>query len=272
MARGFGFFSFCALLLNFAGFSFGDEIPEYACPRISGRITIDGQMTESSWHHAPIIRFRQIADGTIPDRGCGAKMLWDDAHLYVGIFAEDPKITGVYTGDIVMEGTGDERHFVDAIMMNDSFFKVFLDPDGDGKKYMEFHLNSLNVLNDIYLNTGSTRTDRQNISLDPQNYHDTWHLPGLLHAVHIRGTLNYNEDMDDGWSAEFAFPWESLKPFFAGEYPPATGTLLRAHLGWVERDMPQGSRQYWTWPVIGIVDCHQLHRWGKINFSAEKAQ
>ena len=65
----------CMLLLVISGYSYGAEIPEYACLKTAGKIAIDG------------------------------------------------------------------RHFVDAIMMNDSFFKVFLDPDGDGKKYMEFHIN-----------------------------------------------------------------------------------------------------------------------------------
>ncbi len=254
------------------GFSFGDEMPQYSCLKKSGELVINGQLTESSWYHAPVMPFRQIAHGATPEKGCGAMMLWDDSYLYVGMFAEDPRISGIYTGEITLKGEGSERYFVDAIMMNDSFFKIFLDPDGDGYKYMEFHLNALNVINDVYLDTGSTRTDRQQISLAPENYHEAWELPGLLHAVHIRGTLNYDEDTDAGWSAELAFPWEALKSFFTGELPPAQGACLRSHLGWVEHETAGTKRKYWTWPVIGIVDCHQLHRWGYVNFSGEEAR
>ena len=263
---------FCIFINLFFVPAWSGEIPEYTSLRTAGTITIDGKLVESSWFHAHPMCFRQIADGTPPLYGCGAKILWDDEYLYVGIIAETPDVWATYTGDLQLKGNGEHRSFTDAIMLHDSFVKVFLDPDGDGKNYMEIHINPFNVVNDVYLVLGSTRTDRQNISLAPSNYHDEWDYPGLQHAVNVNGTLNYSDDEDKGWSAELAFPWSSMESFTKGNCPPKPGDILRAHIGRVFKSKPGARNKYWTWPVIGVVDCHQLHRWGFVKFSDESAR
>lgn len=243
------------------------EPPEYFCYRLQDAILIDGKLDENSWIKAPSMEFLDLVKGTQPLFPSYARMLWNENYLYVGITAETPNVWGTYTGDFQMKKENGGRTFADAIMMRDPFVKVFLDPDGDGKKYMEFHVNALNIVNDVYLITGSTRTDRQNISLSEDNYHMEWNCPDLKHAVYVDGTLNYADDVDKKYTVEIAFPWNSLKPFFKGNCPPAAGDVFRAHLGRVHREKLSGDRMYWTWPVIGVMDCHQLHKWGFIKFS-----
>ena len=136
-----------------------------------------------------------------------------------------------------------------------NFLKVFLDPDGDGKKYLEFHINALGNINDVWIGQGSKRTDRQDLNLSPENYHLEWDCANLKSAVNIRGTLNNPEDVDKGWGVELAFPWTSLSSFADGRCPPSQSSTWRAHLGRVYRVKDAGKPCYWTWPVIGIPDC-----------------
>ncbi|HOJ40793.1 MAG TPA: hypothetical protein PK644_10075, partial [bacterium] len=85
--------------------------------------------------------------------------------------------------------------------------------------------------------------------------------------MHILGTLNDFTDKDTGWSVELAIPWSSLKPFLR-TFPVKPGDIWKAHLGRVWRTGPYTERVYWTWPVMGIVECHIPSRWQTMEFVA----
>jgi hypothetical protein len=55
-----------------------------------------------------------------------------------------------------------------------------------------------------------------------------WDCPGLLHAVHVDGTVNRRDGKDRGWSAEIAVPWTSFALLADGRaLPPRDGDVWR---------------------------------------------
>ena len=124
-------------------------------------------------------------------------------------------------------------------------------------------------IDDVWLNQGSTEKDRQVLDLHAPNYHLEWDCPGVQHAVAIYGSLNDATDTDRGWSAEIAIPWTALEPFTLGSLPPVQDDQWLVHSGWEYRLAVNEPVTYWTWPVIGILDNHQLWRYGRFVFSSE---
>ena len=162
--------------------------PTYVCQRAGESIIIDGKADEKTWQMAlPLSPLRDIEGPDIPDRTT-VKMLWDDEYLYVHADMQEENLWATLT----------ER---DSVIYRDPDFEVFIDPDGDTKNYVEIEINALNTVWDLLL-TEPYRSG--NLAL-----HD-WNIPGLKHAVHLRGTLNNPNDTDAGWSVEMAIPWASI--------------------------------------------------------------
>ena len=100
-----------------------------------------------------------------------------------------------------------------------------------------------------------------------------WNCDGLKSAVQVQGTLNYQDDKDEGWTVELAVPWEALNPLTKGARSPLVGeNKWRAHLGHVYKpefdyDKRRKSKHlYATWPVLGVHNCHVPERWGYLIF------
>jgi hypothetical protein len=241
--------------------------PSYYCHRVNGgKIVINGQMNETPWQRAPWVDFRGLVDGTPPGTPCRGKMLWDDKYLYIGL-----EISCGNVWATVSKGMVEPKNFAapyvngnKRIMSIDPFFKIYLDPDGDGKNYLELHVNALGANNDAWVEAGSTNKYGQN--LQTYNIHYQWDCAGIKCATKVDGTINHPQDTDKGWAAEVAIPWSSLAAFSWGECPPEDGSIWRASLGYAHRNEPQGKRDYFCWPVMGVLDCHQLCRYAFLNF------
>ena len=265
---------YAVAVFAFASVPPAEPSPSYYCYRADTPIRIDGQLDEEAWEDVPWISCRGFVDGSAPRYSTKVKLLWDDANLYVGFDAEEPNVWAVVGKDTEEPGkmwTVSAQAGSKFIMLRDSFLEVFLDPDGDGKNYMEFHVNAAGNVNDMWLGHGSTRKDRQELDMSPRNLHLEWDCGGLETAVRVHGTLNKPEDSDRGWSVEMAFPWASLSRFTIGRCPPAAGDAWRAQLARAYRADVGGNCTYWTWPVVGVFDCHQLDRYGYVIFSGGPA-
>jgi len=249
----------------------------YRCCKIKEKIVVDGKLTETCWSDKPVMLFRGLEDGSEPILNTHAKIIWDDRYLYVGFDITDPDVwsrCGLRDNECREEfvercnthasSTNTEWHRLECdIMKMDKFVKVFLDPDGDGKDYVEFHVNPMNNVFDAWYKQGFRDTwgDRER-SPDVK-----WSCPGLVTATHMRGTLNASHDRDEGWSVEIAIPWKALAAFTKGACPPRAGDTWTAHLGRVHKDRFMGANIYWMWPVIGQINCHLPNRYGKLIFS-----
>lgn len=250
---------------------FDEPPPIYTCHRVSGTVTVDGKLTEPFWKDVPPMRFGELVHGGPPWFDCYCKVVWDDKCLYVAFWGGDPDAVASVGRDVKQpKKLPSKKHAFDGlqlIMCHDPLFMAFIDPGADGRDYVEIHINALNNVNHWWIGQGSTSREIQNLLCQPSNLHMEWECEGLQHAVYVYGTLNDSSDTDVGWSAELAVPFKTLKQFTKGSIPPKPGNMWAIHAGWEYRpgiDMP---RIYWTWPVIGVYDDHQLWRYGKLVFS-----
>jgi hypothetical protein len=230
----------------------------YVAYRTPTPITIDGKLEEAAWQAVPWWEDHADIEGfqkTTPRFRTRGKMLWDDTYLYIAAYLEEPHVWGTLT-----------QH--DSVIFQDNDFEVFIDPDGDHQQYYEIEINALNTEWDLrlvkpYRNGGPALNE--------------WEIPGLKHATHIDGTLNYPYDTDKGWSVEFAFPWKALQEFTERPCPPNDGEQWRIDFSRVEwvidiidgayRKVAGRPEDNWIWSPQGFVDMHRPETWGFLQFA-----
>lgn len=164
----------------------GEPLPHpraYACTRAKGPVHLDGDLSKSVWEASAWSEpFLDIEGPNKPPpvHRTRMKMLWDDTHLYVGAYLDEPHVWATLT----------ER---DSVIFQDNDFEIFLDPDGDHHAYLEVEINALGTVWDLLL----TKPYR-----DGGKALTGYDLKGLRTAVMVRGTLNDPTDIDDGWGVE----------------------------------------------------------------------
>ena len=177
-------------------------VPVYTCHQVPDeRIIIDGQMTENAWANHPRISFADITHGTPPAHDGYAIVTWDQTDLYIGFHLTQPNRIAEIT--MTEQGYDSESR----IMLTDQFCEIFLDPDGDGVNYLEWHFNSAGAKADLLLSRPSSWTAALDLGVPFAGYGNTadwdWSLPGVRHAVHV-------DEMAGAWQVEVAIPWASL--------------------------------------------------------------
>lgn len=232
---------------------------------------IDGRGDDAVWKTAhELSALRDIEGATIPHE-CSIKMAWDTDCLYIFADMKEEHLWATQT-----------EH--DSVIFQDPDFEIFIDPDGDGLNYIELEINALNTTWDLFI-PRPYRFD------SPYILHD-WEIPGLKHAVHLRGTLNNAGDTDDGWSVELAIPWSSITGHAnqprCGKAPEA-GSCMRfnfSRVNWqVKKDtdspcgyskltdssgnpLPESNH---VWAPTGKVNIHLPEHWGRVVFSSRSA-
>lgn len=229
----------------------------YVAYRTVDSIVVDGRLTEASWIRAPTTDPFVDIEGhreDLPNEQTRVKVVWDENYLYVAAVLEESKIWGTYT----------QRD--DPVFSEDNTFEIFLDVDGDGKNYIEFEMNALNTVYDLY---------RPHKAAPLQT---SWDIEGLKTAVQVEGTLNKNDDEDQYWSLEIAWPMESLREHARGaSLPPREGDEWRIEFPRVEWRLdpssksiqkdPSADAENWLWTQQGLVDNHWPEAWGFLQFS-----
>lgn len=231
----------------------------YVAYRAVDTIVVDGHLDEASWIRAPQTDPFVDIEGERedrPDKQTRVRVVWNDEYLYVAARLEESKIWGTYP------------HRDDPVYAEDNNFEIFLDVNGDGRDYIEFQVNALNTVYDLY---------RPNKAAPLQI---PWNIEGLRTAVSVEGTLNKNDDEDSYWTAEIAWPMHSLREHAAGtSVPPRDGDEWRIEFPRVEWPLddsaatiqkdPTASAENWTWTQQGLVDNHWPEAWGFLRFSEE---
>jgi len=249
-----------AVSLLLVAWPLGAEQPrEYNCRRTPSPIRIDGNLDDPAWRQAPwTTDFVDIEDTAKPRPRfrTRAKMLWDDNYFYVAAELVEPDVWATLTVH-------------DSVIFHDNDFEVFLNPSGDGLNYFEFEINALNTSWDLFLPKPYKRHGHAD---------NSWEIPGLRTAVHVRGTLNDSRDRDRGWTVEMAFPWAA----FASRAPvkrPAPGEAWRVNFSRVEWHVEAHDGRYvkvaglkednWVWSPQGLVDMHVPEKWGTVRFESK---
>lgn len=196
-------------------------LPYYLVRRAAGAIAIDGRIDEFAWAAAPQINglTRILNDYGRVVHPTRARMLWDDEALYIAFACSDPDMWALYTQE-------------DDPMWSEEVVEAFIDPDGDGRDYLELEVNPLNAEVDLHIG-----------SVQPEWVSDKdWDIAGLRTAVLPQGTVNDTSDVDAGWTVEVAIPWSAFAPAIAGGGRPQVGDQWRLNLYRIERGAGAGAR------------------------------
>jgi hypothetical protein len=259
------------------------DLAHYTCYRTAGPITVDGKLDELSWKLAPrSSRFVDIVTGEPAWFDTRVAILWDDAYLYFGFTAEETDVWATLT----------QR---DSKIYEDNDLEVFI---AGQDAYYEFEINALNTIYEVFwiwkdvFKPGSPYYGREEFN---PGAHPTleisgigghvhprgerwgfldWDFPGLLHAVHVDGTLNQRAGTDKGWSVELAIPWKGLELLADGRsLPPRDGDVWRIDCSRFEQVGPSGQRldpsAGWTWNRHGYYDSHIPETFTYVHFSKQ---
>lgn len=189
-------------------------VAHYTVQRAAGPIAIDGRLDEYAWERAgQINQFERILNHyDAVEWPTHAKMLWDDAYFYFAFTCADGDMWAIYDEE-------DDRLWEEEVV------EVFIDPDGDGRDYLELEVSPTNTVVDLLI-----------YSVEPEFRSSVeWDIEGLKTAVQAHGTVNDNSDVDRGWSVEIAIPWSAMASDIPGGQRPTPGTDWRLNLYRIER-------------------------------------
>lgn len=260
-------FSYCLLfcLQIFFVELFAQNLPKtYVARKSLDALDIDGQAKETIWKKSEWSDdFIDIEGNKTPKYRTRIKMAWDDDFLYFLVKMDEPHIWG----------TLKQR---DTVIFYNNDFEVFIDPDGDTHDYMEFEMNALNTVWDLWL----TKPYRNRPKVI-----DGWDIGGLKTEVHINGTLNDPTDIDEGWTAEIAMPWKALLEA-GGHNKIPVQEFWRINFSRVNWDFDLIDGRYsrkkdksgkylpeynWVWSPQGVINMHEPEHWGYVFFSDPRA-
>lgn len=161
--------------------------PEGVCYRTVSPITVDGRLDEAAWEAAPVLGgFTRHGSVTGPATyDTRARVLWDDENLYVAMEADDPDIWSTIT----------DR---DGPLWEGEVLEVYVDPDGDGRRYLEFEVSPLNTVIDLKI------VRPRDGAVPCWERYARWNATGWRHAVSVEGDVHDRRDRDVGWTVEMA--------------------------------------------------------------------
>ena len=259
-------------------------LPHYTCYRTSHKPAIDGRLDKPAWREAPKSpRFVDLVTGVPGFLETRMAALWDDEGLYVGFWVSEPNVQARLA----------ER---DSLVWNENDVEIFI---GGEDCYYEFQVNALATIYEVFyiwqdaLKKGS-RFDLPEFDLrerrvdviggfqdglrygkDPRGprwaFMD-WDLPGLRAAVQGQGTLNDASDVDEGWTAEIAFPWRGLTRLAGSRpLPPRDGDVWRMDFSRFELLESCGvtvePHPGWALNAHGVYDSHIPECFSFVHFS-----
>ena len=212
-------------------------LPEYKVQRAKKPPVIDGALDDEAWKEATAVVLRGSFDGRPVALRTEARLVYDDANLYVSFNAEDPDIWGTL------------RKRDDPIY-NEEVVEVFLDANADGKTYNELQVSPHNVIFDAYF-----PARRQGM--------DTGWDSGVKTAVKVRGTIDNPSDRDERWTSELRIPFARLAE--VPDRPPKKGDRWRFNLYRLEH-LGRSSVEGQSFAPTFEGDFHALPRFGWLTF------
>jgi hypothetical protein len=217
-------------------------VPELKVPHARGKIVIDGKFDEADWKNAadtgPMVQTRS---GAVGEFSASARLLWDDANVYVAFSVFDDYLKSTF------------EHADDHLWEQDTV-EIMFDPEGDGRNYFELQVSPRSVHFD-------TRYDARR---DPRPFgHVDWDSRVQAKAI-AQGTPN-DESADKGYVVELAVPFTAFATGEPPASPPTAGTVWRINF-FVMDARERGQRAVgWSPPRVG--DFHILEKFGRVQFA-----
>jgi hypothetical protein len=243
---------------------FAQDTPrKYEAMKVSTAPVIDGKIGKDEWSKAAWSESFVDIEGDkkpTPALNTRMKMLWDEHHLYILGEMKEPHLWATLSNR-------------DELIYRDHDFEVFIDPDGDTHEYVEIEINALGTEMDLFMHKPYKKGGPMDIK---------WDTEGMRTAVGLNGTINKNDDLDEGWIVEMAIPFESLSKGKVGKiYKPEPGKPWRINFSRVEWTLEPDGNSYkkrneangkpipehnWVWTSQGVIDMQVPEKWGYLFF------
>jgi len=231
----------------------------YTVYRAPEPVKIDGKLDDQAWrqcHWSEEFEDHQAPYAPPPWKRTRVKILYDDEYLYFGAELEEENVWASMTRR-------------DSVVYYENDFEIFVDPEASGARYFEFEINCLNTAFDMFHENNNYR----GALADP-----TYDIAGVRHAVHVRGTLNYHFDRDEGWSVEVRWPLAELRKANPSvSLPIRPGDTWRMNFSRVQylhvyhAPFPYllafTNPEDWVWQSTHSGDLHVPEMWGKAVFA-----
>ncbi|KAF2513813.1 carbohydrate-binding family 9-like protein [Flavobacterium foetidum] len=190
------FYCLCLIITGFANYA--QHIPIY---KTSKEIRIDGDLSE--WKAPFLGTFKIHNSGEKASQNTFVALSWNENNLYVAYRVEDAEIIGKLQPK-------DSK-----IYETDDLVEIFIDPDGDGKNYLEIGVNAFSTYYDMLIKCISPDCGGWNTSID-------FDVSGLETAS--KTTIN-------GFTTEIKIPFAGLvKIKDSGFKIPKNGTKWKGNL------------------------------------------
>jgi len=212
-------------------------------PKFRSLVKIDGNLRESPWTKAAVIKPLRFNDGATPGAEETEVRLWyNDQALYLGWICQDTNIQATMTNR-------------DSHLWEEEVVELFITPS-ELTRYYEFQWNPLATPFDAIVKN----------ELDPQgkskNYHfdATFTATNLTAAVVVKGSIGDSSDRDEGWQVEVMIPFSVFGPV-----PPKPKDVWRGNFFRISRGTNLAP-QYFSWSPTRSAWFHQPDRFGKLEF------
>ena len=212
-------------------------------PRLEGKLTFDGELTESVWARAARLGPFRPASGQGEPREATFVRVWHDGEaLYLGWECADADIQATFTAR-------DSRFWEEEVV------EFFVTRD-DLTRYYELQWNPLGGEFDAII---TNDLDARGVS---RSFKGDWSYTakGMRSGVKVRGTVQKSGDRDQDWRVEARIPFADL-----GGPAPRAGEVWRANFYRFNRE--QGRKEEMlSWSPPMLPGFHQPTRFGFLEF------
>jgi hypothetical protein len=265
-----------------------DRLTHITAHRAKGPITVDGDLDKPAWRDVPRSpRFVDMVSGEPAIYDTRVACQWDDTHLYVAYWAEEPYVTATLAerdsfiwidNDLEFFVAGDDCYYeleVNAFGTIYEAFFVWQDAMGKGGRFDRPELDPRGPNVDLL---GGFQ-DASRWGKHPRGRRFAFlgfDLPGLQTAVQVDGTINDPSNVDRGWTLELALPWAGLAGLFDGRtLPPDEGETLRCDFSRFEalkvHGKPLPENPGWSLNPHGVYDSHIPECFSYVHFTEKVA-
>jgi len=216
-------------------------LPVLPVPRIAQTFPIDANLNKAPWNRLAPVPLA-ASHGRDPENRARSvqptalRVCHDGERLYVAFDCADRDVRGTLRGR-------------NAPIYGEEVVEAFLAPSGDPRRYFELESSPRNAYFEAVIDNpdGARRTMRSDLD---------WVCRGWQRAVHVRGTLDLRDDVDDGWSVEWAVPFEAL-----GAPSPKPGERWRGNFYRIDR-ASGGEFSAWAPTLADPPEFHLPNRLG----------
>lgn len=214
---------------------------------------IDGELNDSAWATTPVTDNFVVHDSGAPaPLQTYAQLTYDDQYLYLAAYCQDKDIYTHYT------------ELQSPLFRNDDLVEIFIDPDGDGKNYLELGFSASSV----YYSLIVPQANDGHVAPEPID------TPVLTNAVATHNTFDSSGRKDQHWTLEARIPLAFIDQTNLKK-TPITASVWRVGLFRIDysrHHQPNEADGYYSWQPHGKFGFHRPARFAYVKFDRSQKE